>query len=145
MGTDGKVLKSGYVNGEQVFMIGDKEVSQAEFNAAKASDNTPVPKQDTPVADAGSGEKKSQTVSSIVQDAIEGTIPVKNGQVDVDAIKQINEQIDILKDSSRSSGTMSAQGHDIKFANGQFTIDGQSASEKDVRKLIAESLGIELT
>ena len=145
MGTDGKVLKSGYVNGEQVFMIGDKEVSQAEFNAAKASDNTPVPKQDTPVADAGSGEKKSQTVLSIVQDAIEGTIPVKNGQVDVDAIKQINEQIDILKDSSRSSGTMSAQGHDIKFANGQFTIDGQSASEKDVRKLIAESLGIELT
>lgn len=35
MGGDGQVLKSGFINGEQVFMVGDKKVTAQEFEAAK--------------------------------------------------------------------------------------------------------------
>lgn len=57
----------------------------------------------------------------------------------------INNEINILKDSSRSNGKMSAQGHDIQYSNGQFTIDGKTASETEVRKLLADAFGANLT
>ena len=141
MGTDGQVLKSGYVNGEQVFMIGDKEVSQAEFQAekdAKFNEDHPIEQKPVNLASLAEGSKKPDHIEIKNLNTPPET-PKNDSQFD------INNEINILKDSSRSNGKMSAQGHDIQYSNGQFTIDGKPASETEVRKLLADAFGANLT